>query len=143
MATHSLTVPTSPRTALAADPAGRLRLVLTTNAATSLAAGLVAVLAAGWCVEELGLQSEGWTRVVGAGLVLFAADVALGARSRRRLATTALLTSVADLAWVAATAVVLATVDLTTAGRVVAVVMGVGVLDFALLQLWFRSRLLR
>lgn len=142
MATHSLTVPTSPRTALAADPAGRLRLVLTTNAATSLAAGLVAVLAAGWCVEELGLQSEGWTRVVGAGLVLFAADVALGVRSRR-LATTALLTSVADLAWVAATAVVLAAVDLTTAGRVVAVVMGVGVLDFALLQLWFRSRLLR
>lgn len=142
MATHSLTVPTSPRTALAADPAGRLRLVLTTNAATSVAAGLVAVLAAGWCVDELGLQSEGWTRVVGAGLVLFAADVALGVRSRR-LATTALLTSVADLAWVAATAVVLAAVDLTTAGRVVAVVMGVGVLDFALLQLWFRSRLLR
>jgi hypothetical protein len=47
----------------------------------------------------------------------------------------------ADLAWVIGTGVVLATMDLTTTGWILAVVMGVGVADFALLQLWFRSRL--
>ncbi len=141
MTTSTLTAPTTRSTAIGADPAARLRLVLTTNAATSFAAGVVGLLATDWCVEELGLQSSGWTRLVSAGLVLFAIDVALGARSTRRLATTALLTSVLDLAWVAATVAVLATVDLTTAGWMVAAVMGVGVLDFALLQLWFRCRL--
>lgn len=140
MTTHTLTAPTT-RPATVGTAAARLRLVLTTNAATSFSAGVVGLVAAGWCVDELGFQSEGWTRLVSAGLVLFAIDVALGARSSRRLGTTALLTSVADLAWVAATVVVLATVDLTTAGWVVAAVMGVGVLDFALLQLWLRSRL--
>ena len=76
------------------------------------------------------------------GLIVFAVDVALGARSPRRLALTALATSVADLAWIVATVVVLATVDLTGAGRFVAVAMAVAVLDFAALQLWFRRALL-
>ncbi|MFP5322218.1 MAG: hypothetical protein ACLGIC_10275 [Acidimicrobiia bacterium] len=136
----TITAPTTARPA--ATAATRLRTVLLANAATSLAAGVVGLAAADALVDELGLGSAGWTRVVSAGLVLFAIDVALGARSRH-LRTTALLTSIADLAWVAATVVVLATVDLTGAGRAVAVVMGVGVLDFALLQLWFRQRLPR
>lgn len=79
--------------------------------------------------------------MISAGLVLFALDVALGLRSPRHLAAVALLTSAADVAWVVATVVVLATVDLTTTGRIAAIVTGIGVLDFALLQLWFRSRL--
>jgi len=126
-----------------ATAASRLRTVLGVNAATSLAAGVLGLAATGRIVDVLGLQSAGWTRLVSAGLVLFAIDVALGARSSRWLATTALLTSVADLAWVAATVVVLATVDLTGLGQVVAVGMGVAVADFALLQLWFRRRLAR
>ena len=117
----------------------RLRTVLSVNAATSFAAGVLGLAATEQLVDELGLQSTGWTRLVAAGLVVFAVDVVLGARSRH-LRTTALLTSVADVAWVVATVVVLSTVDLTTPGQVVAVVMGVAVLDFALLQLWFRSR---
>jgi len=120
--------------------AQRLRTVLSVNAATSFVAGVVGLIATDRLVDELGLQSAGWTRLVSAGLVLFAIDVALGARSSRHLVRTALVTSVLDLAWVVATVVVLATVDLTGAGQVVAVGMGVAVLDFAALQLWFRSR---
>ena len=123
-------------------PGRHLRTVLAVNATTSLAAGAVAVSAAPWLADELGLRYEGWTRLVGVGLVLFAIDVALvAARSTRRLRTAALAVSLADLAWVAATVVVLGAADLTTAGRVIAAVMGIGVLDFALLQLWFRHRM--
>lgn len=135
------TTTTAPLTTAAPTSAAtRLRTVLAVNAATSFAAGVLGLLATDRLVEDLGLQSAGWTRLVSAGLVLFALDVALGARSRH-LATTALATSVLDLTWVAATLAVLAGVDLTGLGRLVAVVMGVAVLDFAGLQLRFRSRL--
>ncbi len=138
---RSMTTITAPLTdTTPATAAGRLRTVLSVNAGTSLASGLLGLLATDRLVDELGLQSAGWTRLVSIGLVLFALDVALGARSSRHLATTALVTSVADVAWVGATVVVLATVDLTGLGQVVAAVMGVAVLDFAVLQLWFRSR---
>ena len=134
------TTTTAPLTTVApTSAAARLRTVLSVNAATSFAAGVLGLLATDRLVEDLGLQSAGWTRLISAGLVLFAFDVALGARTRH-LAATALATSVLDLAWVAATVVVLAAVDLTGLGQLVAVVMGVAVLDFAALQLWFRSR---
>lgn len=134
-AQHATTTPTS--------AVQRLRTVLRVNAATSFVAGAVGLLATDRLVDELGLHSTGWTRLVSAGLVLFAVDVVLGVRSSRYLANTALLTSVLDLVWVAATVVVLATVEMTGLGRFTAVVMGVAVLDFAVLQLWFRSRMPR
>lgn len=137
----TITSPLTTTTATDRTGAGRLRTVLTVNAVTSLASGIAGLVATDRLVDWLGLQSAGWTRLVSAGLVVFAIDVALGARSQHRLALTALLTSAADLAWVAATVVVLATVDLTGWGRAVAVGMGLVVLDFALLQLWFRRRL--
>lgn len=137
----AMTTVTAPATTRPADTAAvRLRTVLLANAATSLAAGVVGLVATSALVDELGLRSTGWTRLVSAGLVLFAVDVALGARSRH-LRATALASSIADLAWVAATIVVLATVDLTGAGRVVAAVVGLAVLDLAAFQLWFRHRL--
>jgi hypothetical protein len=138
------TITTTPTTSTAPTTAAdRLRTVLSVNAATSFAGGVLGLLATDRLVDELGLQSAGWTRLVSAGLVLFAIDVALGARSSRHLANTALLTSVLDVAWVAATVVVLATVDLTGLGQAVAVGMGIAVADFAVLQLWFRSRMAR
>jgi hypothetical protein len=139
-----MTTITAPhRTTTPASAVHRLRTVLRVNAATSFVAGTVGLLATDRIVDELGLQSAGWTRLVSAGLVLFAIDVALGVRSSRYLANTALLTSVLDLAWVAATVAVLAAVDLTGLGRFLAVAMGIAVLDFAVLQLWFRSRMAR
>ena len=125
-------------------PARRLRAVLAANATTSLLFGVAGLVAAPYWSETLGIDSTGWIRLVSAGLVLFAVDVALvAARARASLASAALAVSLADLAWVAATGVALATIDFTTTGWVLAVVIGAGVLDFALLQLWFRSRLAR
>lgn len=129
---HTVTVPNSP-----------LRAVLGVNAATSFLAGVAGLAGARRLVDELGLGSEGWTRLVSLGLVIFAIEVAIvAARATRRLRDATLAISIADLSWVAATVVVLATVDLTTTGRVVAIVMGVGVAEFALLQLWFRRQAL-
>lgn len=123
----------------AAPPERRLRTVLAFNAATSLLTGVTGLAAAGWWSDRLGIGSPGWTRLVSAGLVVFALAVALVARTRpgplRRLAA---LVSIADLAWVAATIAVIAAGALNGAGVVVALVVGVGVADFALLQLWFR-----
>lgn len=120
---------------------GRLKAVLLANATTSLTAGLVAAIATNWVVDRLGLTTgaASWTRLVGVGLVLFALAVGyvaldLQGESQRRAAR---LVSAADLSWVVATVIVLATVDLSTFGVVAAIVMGLGVLDFALLQLRF------
>lgn len=123
-------------------PAARLRAVLGLNAATSLAAGLVGTIAASWTADTLGLGSVAWTRIVSIGLIVFAVDVALVAtRARASLRPAALAISMADIAWVVGTVAVLATADLTSTGTVLAVVMGIGVADFAALQLWFRSTL--
>lgn len=125
-----------------ASPERNLRRVLAVNATTSGVAGVAGLVAASWWAETLGIAGVGWIQLISAGLVVFAVDVAVvAARSTRRLATAALAVSLADLSWVAGTAIVLATVDLTTTGRVLAVAMGIGVADFAVLQLWFRSRL--
>lgn len=137
--TTASTLPTT--TVRAEQPARRLRLVLAANAATSALAGVAALVGASAWADTLGIDSTGIIRLVGAGLVLFAVDVALAARSTHGLCRNALVISMLDLAWVLATAIVLATGDLTTTGTVVALVMGVGVLDFALLQLWLRRRL--
>ncbi len=123
-------------------PARRLRAVLATNAATSFLFGSAGLVAAPLWSDTLGIDSVGWIRLVSAGLVLFAVDVALVAsRARASLPTAALAVSVADLAWVAATGVALATISFTATGWILAVVIAAGVFDFALLQLWFRGRL--
>lgn len=117
--------------------------MLAANATTSFMCGAAGLVAAEHWSDTLGIDSTTWIRIVAAGLVLFAIDVALvAARAKGRLATAALAVSIGDLAWVAATGVALATVDFTTTGAVLAVVVAVGVLDFALLQLWFRRRVL-
>ncbi|MEO7397964.1 MAG: hypothetical protein ABIW84_05325 [Ilumatobacteraceae bacterium] len=143
--TNTLSIPTMrPARSRSERPARQLRTVLAMNAATSLLAGICGLLAADWVSDTLGIGSENWTRVVGGGLFLFAIDVAIvAARARAHLRSLTLAISILDIAWVAATAIVLAAVDLTTSGRVVAVVLGLGVLDFAVLQLWFRSRCAR
>ncbi|MEZ5411662.1 MAG: hypothetical protein R2761_26750 [Acidimicrobiales bacterium] len=135
----------SPATGRRSVDAGRLLpLVLEVNAATSLAAGAVGLVAARWSADRLGLDDTGWVRLVGAGLILFALAVAASSRLRGpALARAARLISGADAAWVAATVAVVAAGVLSTGGVVIAVVMGVGVLDLGLAQLWLASRLAR
>lgn len=123
---------------------GRLRGVLALNGMTSLAAGVVALVATSWAADVLGVDRPGWIRLVGAGLVLFAVDVALVARSRagvlRRHAATV---SAADAAWVAATIVLVALGAFSTRGAVVASIAALALADFATLQLVFRGRVER
>ena len=121
----------------------RLRLVLRLNAATSFAGGAIAALAGPWVSETLGIDHVLITRLVGVGLVLFAADVLFAStRSPAKLVSEARLISAADFAWVVATVVVLATGILTTAGVVVAIVVGLAVGDFGITQLWMRRKIL-
>lgn len=121
----------------------RLRLVLRLNATTSLAGGLIAAIAAGRVSETLGIDHVGITRIVGLGLIVFAADIAyLSTRPDPKLLTETRLVSAADGAWVVATIVVLAAQILTGTGVLVAVVLGLGVADFAITQLWMRSKAL-
>lgn len=127
-----------------ADPGRLLPLVLEVNAATSLAAGAVGLAASRWSADRLGLDTTTWVRLVGAGLILFA--LALAAASRLRgpgLVRAAKLISAADAAWVAATVVVVAAGVLSGGGVAIALVMGLGVLDLGLAQLWLASRLAR
>ena len=132
---------TTASVSLPTTDAGRLKAVLLANAVTSLTAGLVAALATEWVVESFGLTSgaQMWTRLVGVGLVLFALAVGyvaldLEGDTQRRAAR---LVSAADLSWVVATVIVLVTGSLSTLGAVAAIAMGLGVGDFALLQLRF------
>ena len=118
----------------------RLRTVLRLNATTSGLGGLVALAAAPWVSETLGIDHVALTAVIGAGLIVFAAAVVwISTQSDDRLVTGAAAVSAADAGWVVATVAVLAFGWLTTAGVVVAVALGVVVADFALAQLWFRS----
>jgi hypothetical protein len=121
-----------------------LRLVLGANATTSFAAGLVGTVAARWTADTLGVGSVGWVRAVSIALLVFAVDVGLVARAEaRQMRRFAGFVSGLDVAWVLATAIVVASGSLRGAGVVIAVLMGIGVADFAALQLWFRRQLAR
>ena len=120
---------------------GRLRLVLSANALTSFAGGAVGLVAAPWLSRELGFDHVALTRIISIGLMVFAVDVAVLARSRtEQVICWSAAVSAADFVWVAATIVVIASGTLTTAGVVVAILLGLGVLDFGILQLWLRGR---
>lgn len=121
--------------------ADRLRLVLRANAGTSIAGGLTALLGAGFVSDRLGVDHVALTALVGVGLLLFAVDVLRTAADDDRMRRSTPWISVADLAWVAATVPVVASGVLSSAGDVVAVVVGLGVLDFAILQLVLWRRL--
>jgi len=122
----------------------RLRGVLLANAATSALAGSVASLAPVRLDDLLGTGHPGLLRAVGIGLVAFAVEVLLVARSgRARLDSGTRLIVVADAAWVVATAVTIAVGWYAPTGAVVMGVAGVGVADFAVAQHVLRRRLSR
>jgi hypothetical protein len=121
-----------------------LRMVLAANAATSFVAGAIGALAAGWTADTLGTDAVGWTRGTSIVLAIFAVDVALMARAcGPRLRQFAALVSSVDIAWVLATAAVVAFGGLSGTGVAIAVVLALGVADFAAAQLWFRHRMRR
>lgn len=113
-----------------------LRTVLRINAATSLPTGLLALVAAPWVGDGIGVESTLLIRLVGAGLVVFAVDVLLVAASDR-VTTLAKLVSAADLAWVAGTLVLVAAGAFSTLGAalMLAVAAVVGTLGITQLRL--------
>ncbi|MEO0494294.1 MAG: hypothetical protein AAF081_12860 [Actinomycetota bacterium] len=120
----------------------RARLILRANAIFSTVTGAIAVVAADWVSDSAGIDHVVLTRLVGVGLLLFAADLVRQARlPESKLPFALLQTSVADLGWVLATPVVIAVVDLTRAGTIGALAIAAVVLDIALAQLWVRSKL--
>ena len=134
---------TSSSTTPSSTSSQRLRVVLRANAAFSLLGGIIALTTGPWVSERFGIDHVLITRLLGAGLVVFAADVAfVSRRSEPKLLAETALVSAADFMWVAATVVVLLAGILSTVGVVVASVIGLAVADFGVTQLWFRSKAL-
>jgi hypothetical protein len=139
-ATKTTTIPEA--ASRSARAARTLRGVLLTNATTSAVSGVAGLIGASYWSERLGIDNVAITAVISGGLVLFAAAVVFAARvPDESLKGEALLVSLADIGWVAASAVVIALGFLTTFGTVAAVVIALMVADFAAMQLWLRRRL--
>ncbi len=118
----------------------RLQLVLKANATTSGLGGLIGLVAAGFLSDWMGVDHVVLTAAVSAGLIVFAALVVHASSTTERAVQLTPLISMGDVAWVAATVVVVASGTLSTGGNVLAALIGLMVLDFACLQLWFRTR---
>ncbi len=119
-----------------------LRLALLSNAAFSLACALLMLIRPDLVGQWLGVQAPLVLRIVGAGLVIFAADLVHQA-SRKRMATwRALITCTEDLMWVAATAVLLALFPDVLSGNGTLLVIDVAAAVFLLCcwQLWGIAR---
>jgi hypothetical protein len=117
--------------------ASLLRRALFANALFSLATGLLWVVAPGWTAAWLGDVAPWMLRLIGVGLLLFAAFLVWLARRPTPPASYALIATGADLIWVAGSAGLLllpAPIFSATGARLVAGVAGV-VLLFAVLQL--------
>jgi uncharacterized membrane protein len=111
-----------------------LRRALGANALFSASTGLLLTGAPDWTAALLGDVASWILRLIGVGLLLFAAFLVWVARRPTPPAAYAMLATGADLGWVAGSAVLLAFPVLsTTGGGLVAGVAGV-VLVFALLQ---------
>ena len=147
--THAMQTQTHRPEASGSRPALRkLSTTMYANAAFSALTGLVALIGAQPLAAEFAVERAWIFTALGLGLVLFAAVVAAGttwarrsAEPHRRMAALALEVSVADMAWVAATAVVVLIAEMTAIGNVVAIVAAILVADFAVVQLRCRSRL--
>jgi hypothetical protein len=120
------------------SPEALLRIVLRTNATTSGAGGVIAALAPGPVDDILGTGEQGWVRLIGIGLVLFAAVVVsasrLDADQMRRIVPAI---SVGDGAWVVGSVLAVALGWFSTGGAVVmgVVALMVGVFGLAQAQL--------
>jgi hypothetical protein len=115
--------------------AERLRNTLRLNALTSALGGLVCVVAGGWTATTLGTGHISLVRLVGLGLILFAADVAAVAGSRTsRLKRWARVVCIADALWIIATIATVAASWYSTAGAVIVSAVALMVGAFGLAQ---------
>lgn len=124
------------------DHERRLCMALRANAASSGTCGLIGLIFADQVVEFLGDGTATLVRLVAGGLVGFALFVAMvSTMDTRRMHRETLVISAGDIVWVAASIVVVALGLLTTGGTIAALIVGVMVGDFAVLQLWTRAKI--
>ena len=124
------------------SPDGRLRLLLRTNATTSGIGGVIAAAAPGPLDDLLGTGQPGWVRLVGIGLVLFAAVVIATARldvGRMRNVVPAI--SAGDISWVVGSVAAIALGWFSTGGAVIIGVVALMVGTFGAMQLVLLRRL--
>lgn len=115
-----------------------LRIALLANALFASTTGLVIITMPATVAALLGVAVHPLLAVIGAGLVLFAIDLAHQATRRRVLTWRAAYATALDLVWVAGTVVVLATQlpAFATTGAVLIAAVGIVVLGFAIWQGW-------
>ncbi|MEM7324604.1 MAG: hypothetical protein AAF531_16055 [Actinomycetota bacterium] len=119
-----------------------LRNTLRVNALSSASTGLFGLVFAGTAGDLIGVDQEWLIRVIGGGLVLFAAAVLLLSRADRPtlIAGTPGI-SLGDFGWVVASAVVIGLGWLSTRGAVIMGLIAAGVFGFGLVQTLARRRL--
>jgi len=117
-----------------------LRTVLRANAGFSTVTGLAGLILGGPIAEMFGVDQVWLIRLLGAGLLFFAAGVFMISRTDRPILDAwSAQVSIADLGWVAGTVLVVALGWLSTTGAVVMGVIAVAVLGLGLMQLRSRS----
>ncbi len=122
----------------------RLRAVLAANATMSVSTGMAMAVVPDVVDELLATGHPGWVRLVGIGLVLFGLDVALLSRSSvARLRRFTPWIVAADVAWVAASALVLLLGWFAGGGVVAVIAVAIAVDGFATLQFLTWRRLPR
>lgn len=122
----------TPRTS---SPESLLRIVLGANATTSGLGGLIAAVAPGPLDEVLGTGQEGWVRLVGIGLVAFAALVVVTSRlDREQLVRLVPGISLGDGSWVVGTVIAIGLGWFSTSGAVVMGLVGLMVGVFGVEQ---------
>lgn len=120
----------------------QLRAILFTNATTSGLGGTLALVAGEPVADLLGTEAVTWVRLVGAGLMAFAAFVAWVGRSpRTRLLKETPMISLGDLAWVAGTAASIGLSWFSTRGAVVMAAVAAMVGVFGVSQLVLTRRM--
>ena len=118
-----------------------LRLALRANATSSGLFGLGGLIFADQVVDLLGTGTATVVRLIALGLLGFATFVLyVSFQPTSELRGESLLISVGDLVWVASSIVLIAMGLFSTAGTIAAAVIATLVLDFAVLQLWNRSK---
>jgi|GEM_PF-1512801 len=119
-----------------------LRKVLQVNGALSTTTGLAGLIFGGAVADLLGVDQVWMIRLLGAGLAGFAAFVILISLSNQStLRVWSAQISLADIAWVVGTVIVIALGWLSTSGAVVMAVIGLGVLGLGLAQWRLRSEI--
>jgi hypothetical protein len=116
------------------DHATFLRRSLQLDGVASGLCGALLVVGAGPLADIMGLPGPGLARVVGAGLLVFAAALLWNAARATVSRAEALVTVVLNVGWVVGSAIVIVDGPLTVVGNLAVAAVAAAVLVFAILE---------